>query len=104
MRRVSSLMHTSEIEKLLNLTLIILVLIIDDIRQCEDVVRANVIFRTGPRGDLLVSCGRPVPARTTLVTPALEVGCVPELRTTAFEQVLQQHLSTFTFRSQNSMY
>jgi len=42
-----------------------------DIRKCEDIDHANVIFRTGPRAIYMVLAGDLVPAGTTLVTPDL---------------------------------
>ena len=67
MRRITSLIHTSEIKILLNLLSIILVLIL-----CSDIDHANVIFRTSPRATCMVIAGDLVPAGTTLVmTPVI---------------------------------
>jgi len=49
---------------------IILVLIFVN---CEDTDHGNVIFRTGPAGNLHGSCGERVPAGTTLVAPGLNI-------------------------------
>jgi len=38
----------------------------------EDIDHANVIFRTGPQATYMVLAGNLVPARTTLVTPAVK--------------------------------
>jgi len=69
MRRVTSLIFTSEIKILLNLPSIILVLIFVN---CEDIDHATVIFKTVPRETYMVLAGDLELAGTTLVTPVLE--------------------------------
>jgi len=69
MRRVTSLICTSEIKFLLSVPSIILVLIFVN---CEHIDHANVIFKTVPRATYMVLAGDLVPAGTTFVAPALE--------------------------------
>ena len=44
----------------------------------EDINHADVIFRTGPRATYMVLADDPVPAGTTLVTPAVKVSRLGE--------------------------
>jgi len=62
------LIHTSEIQILLNLPSIILVLISVNVKT---LIMLMLFFRTGQRATYLVLAGDLVPAGTTLVTPAL---------------------------------
>jgi len=67
MRRATSLILTFEI-KIAQFTFNYFSI---DIRKCEEIDHANVIFRTGPRATYMVLVGDLVPAGTALVTPGL---------------------------------
>ena len=65
MRRATSLMHTSEINVLINLPLIILVLMFANVKT---LIMLMLFIRTGLWATYLVLAGDLVPAGTTLVT------------------------------------
>jgi len=50
-----------------------------NIRKCENIDHANVVFRTGPRATDLVLAGNLVPADTMLVTTGFGFGVLVSL-------------------------
>jgi len=71
MRRATSLVHSSEIKILLNLSLIMLLLIkINNIHLCEDTFHVAAILRTTPQATHVVRAGDLLPVGTMLVTLA----------------------------------
>ena len=72
MRRVASLIHTSEIQMSFNLSLIILELIFVNVKTL--IMRSLFLEQAhGARASYMVLAGDLVPAGTTLVTPVIDL-------------------------------
>jgi len=68
MRRATNLIHTSETQT----ARFTFNYFSTDIRKCEGIDHANVIFKTGPQVTYMVLAGDLLPAGTALLTPIVK--------------------------------